>query len=212
MPTVYYSLGNLYWNQQEYQQAVYYFQQITTYHPDSFMASMAQTNLGLCYTDIRDYKSAIASYRTLLKNFSHPPSVKENINKLIKRLQSDSEDKLQISAWVAHVDKKKQQAKYEGNVNITFSNTVITARKAIVYLQDNTALIEGKIRLEWKTLLVVTAEKMTVNFVEKTVSAIGNVDIQRHVGEKIYEESWSAIELSLTNGSSIGKSTQKNRR
>jgi TolA-binding protein len=204
MPTVLFSLGNLYWKQQRYTDAIHYFRETVNRHPNSFLAPLAQTNIGLCYTDMKDYNNAIKAYKTLLEEYSQPHSIRENILKLIERLQAQTKDRMQISAWVAEVNKKDRSATYEGDVKITFGKSVITADKAVVDLKNNTAAIEGNARLKWGIQLIVTADKMQCNFIGKSVIATGNVTLQRRFGKKLHEETWEAIEVSLTDGSSVG--------
>lgn len=209
IPTVLFSLGNLYWKQQNCKEAIRYFRLVTNRFPTSFLAPLAQTNIGLCHTDLKDYAGAVSAYQTLLERYSQPPSVHDNIQKLIEHLQSQSRDRLQISAWNARINKKDQRAVYEGDVQLTFGKSVIIADRATVNLEDNSAELEGNVRLKWGVNLVVFARKMTCRFMEKSVQATGDVLLQRRFGNTMHEERWQVLALSLSDGSSTGITPNK---
>ncbi len=205
IPNLYYILGNTYWEQGNLEKAITRFSMIEKFFPDSFLAPMAMTNIGLCYTDLKQYAKAIEYYHQLLFRFPQPDSVRKNILKLIERLKSRDKDTLSISAWIAHVDKKTRKADYKGDVRIKLGKTTITADNAQFDMNTNSIRITGKVRLKWGNQITITADEMNLNAETRLVIAKKNVVFSRKVGSKIHEEPWSSIEFSLTDGSSLGR-------
>ena len=200
----YFALGNLYWELNQHKEAIANFNQVVLRYPDSFFAPLAQTNIGLCYTDMNRAEDAINAYRDLLRKFSQPASVRENINRLIEKLQSQEKDKLQISAWVANVDKDKRTAHYEGDVRIKYGKTEITADLADVDLAENIITAEGKVRLHWGVALNITSDHLIIKLKEKLAHASGDVVLSQRVGETVTEKKWATVDISLTDGATLG--------
>ncbi|MBN1552573.1 tetratricopeptide repeat protein [bacterium] len=205
IPSTLYTLGNLYWEKKDYEHAIQSFREIVQSHSDTFFAPSAQTNIGLCYTDLKAYDKAIEAYENLLAKFPQPQSVRDNILNLIDKLQNRDSERLQVSAWVAQVDKNTRIANYEGDVRISIGKTVITADMAQVDPNRNMVSAWDNVRLNWGKDLIIISDRIECDVKVKTAIATGNVLLQRRIGKNMHQEAWNYLELSLIDGSSQGR-------
>ncbi len=201
----YFALGNLNWEKEQHEKAIRYFRQVVTRAPDTFLAPLAQTSVGLCYQDLNNYPAAIQSYQFLLKKFAQPKSVKENIRKLIKQLEMKNSDRLNVSAWVADVDQTTRIGNYSGDVLISLGKTRITSDRAEVDISHGQFTAENHVRLKWGDELTITAESLMCRISQKICILTGNAILRRKTGDGIHEEKWHRIEISMEDGSFQGR-------
>ncbi len=206
--SAYFALGNVSWEIGSYEQAIRYYHEVVTRAPDSYLAPLAQTNIGLCYRDMNDYEKAIEANRYLLEKFPQPKSVQESIRKLIEHLESKTKDKLQVSAWIANVDKETKIGTYEGEVRIILGKTTISSDYAQVDLQSDRINARGNVHLNWGLDLSIIGDQIECNLGDRMCIVKGNVKIRRHLNNDVVEETWDRIEFSMNDGSLLGHNNQ----